>query len=282
MTALNIIVITAASLLAAKILLNNIVRMLCSTENELCSTENYRGRRIPAIGGIAFVPIQLLAVLLLLLSKTGEQNLNTSYIALVLSMGFSGVVDDLIGDKKTKGLTHHIKSTLKGAMTTGFLKAFIGFSTAFIISIGISDTYSELIVNVLIISLFANTINLFDLRPGRAAKVFTAFSVILLASSADRLNDAAPLLVLFLTVCLYMGYDLKEICMLGDTGANILGITLGYYSVMLLGIKSRLMLLALLVMLNALSERLSISDIIKNSRLLTYLDELGRGQRVNR
>jgi UDP-N-acetylmuramyl pentapeptide phosphotransferase/UDP-N-acetylglucosamine-1-phosphate transferase len=69
--------------------------------------------------------------------------------------------------------------------------------------------------------------------------------------------------------------------MLGDTGANILGITLGYYSSLFLNFNSRLMLLVLLVFLNLISERISITELIDNNKVLSYLDSLGRGQARN-
>jgi UDP-GlcNAc:undecaprenyl-phosphate/decaprenyl-phosphate GlcNAc-1-phosphate transferase len=121
-------------------------------------------------------------------------------------------------------------------------------------------------------------LNLFDLRPGRAVKVFLAASSILLAVSIGRLIEAMPIIILNLTAWLYIRYDLKEVCMLGDTGANILGITLGYYSTLMLGFNAKLVILVLLVVLNAISEKLSITEIISNSRLLSYLDNMGRGQ----
>lgn len=279
---MNIIFVTAAALLAAKILLKSIIGMLCSMEKEICNAMNYRGKKIPAIGGMVFIPVQLVTVLLLMLSHTGEQYENVSYIALILSMGFAGVIDDLIGDIKIKGLIKHIRSTLDGTITTGFIKALIGFTVSGIISIEISGTYIEFILNVLIISLFANTINLLDLRPGRAVKTFIVLSAILLTVYVERLTEAASLLILFLTALIYMDYDLKEICMLGDTGANILGATLGYYSALFVGTVGKLVLLALLILLHAVTERLSITDLINNNSLLSYLDELGREHGGNR
>ncbi len=167
-------------------------------------------------------------------------------------------------------------------MTTGFLKALTGFLMSCIVSLGMTNSYIEFIVNVLIISLFANTLNLFDLRPGRAVKVFLAVSFILLAASIGRLVEALPIIILNVAAWLYIRYDLKEVCMLGDTGANILGITLGYYSTLMLDFNFKLLVLAILVILNAISEKLSITEIIDRSRLLSYLDNMGRGRTGNR
>jgi UDP-GlcNAc:undecaprenyl-phosphate/decaprenyl-phosphate GlcNAc-1-phosphate transferase len=274
----DILAVGAVTVILSQFLLHNIIKMLGNTDNGICSSVNYRGKTIPAIGGIAFVPILLVTILILLLRRSESFLSYLNYLALVLSMGFAGVVDDLIGDIKIKGLIKHIKSTLRGKMTTGFLKALTGLLMSCIVSFGMTDSYIEFFVNVLIISLFANTLNLFDLRPGRAVKVFLAASSILLAVSIGRLIEAMPIIILNLTAWLYIRYDLKEVCMLGDTGANILGITLGYYSTLMLGFNAKLVILVLLVVLNAISEKLSITEIISNSRLLSYLDNMGRGQ----
>ncbi|HYF82857.1 MAG TPA: UDP-N-acetylmuramyl pentapeptide phosphotransferase [Clostridia bacterium] len=277
-----ILVVVAVAVILSQFLLHNIIKMLGNTDKKICSSVNYRGKAIPAIGGIAFVPILLVTILILLLQSSEASESYLSYLALVLSMGFAGVVDDLVGDTKTKGLINHIKITLRGKMTTGFLKALTAVLISCIVSLGMTDSYIEFIVNVLIISLFANTLNLFDLRPGRAVKVFLAASFVLLTASIGRLIEAMPIIVLNLSAWLYIRYDLKEVCMLGDTGANILGITLGYYSTLMLGLNAKIVILTLLVILNVMSEKLSITEIISRSRLLSYLDNIGRGQTGSR
>ena len=279
---LDIMAVLAVTAITSKILIFNMIKMLYNTDKAICRSVNYRGKAIPAIGGIVFVPIMLVAILLLLFLKSGDSYDYLSYLLLILCMGFIGVVDDLLGDKRTKGLAGHFSSTLKGVMTTGFLKAFIGVIVSCIISFGEAKTFVEFIVNVFIISLFANTLNLFDLRPGRAVKVYLAVSLLLLAGTLGRTAELIPLILLSIAAGFYITYDLKEICMLGDTGANILGITLGYYSALMLNFNIKLLLFVLLVFMNIISERISLTEIIKGSRLLTYIDSLGRGQTDNR
>lgn len=269
-------VVIIVTLILSQYFLHNIIKMLCNTDKQTCSSANYRGNAIPAIGGMVFIPILLVAILLLLLSGEGNAQSYMKYLTLVLSMGFIGVIDDLVGDRRTKGISNHISRTLKGFMTTGFLKAFTGFAVSCIISLTAASTYVEFIVNVLIISLSANTINLFDLRPGRAVKVFTAASLIILSGALKRFTEAVPIVILNGAALLYLRYDLNEVCMLGDTGSNILGITLGYYSVQFFGMSARFLLLALLVSLNIMSERMSISDLINRSRVLSYIDSIGK------
>jgi UDP-N-acetylmuramyl pentapeptide phosphotransferase/UDP-N-acetylglucosamine-1-phosphate transferase len=273
---MDIIVIIAVTLIIARLLMHNIIKMLVKTNKGICTAVNYNGRHIPAIGGIVFIPILLVAILLLLLNRPENFVGYISYLTLVLSMGFVGIIDDLIGVRSIKGLFNHIRSTLKGTITTGFLKALTGLLVSWIICLGMTRSYFELVLNVLIISLFANTINLFDLRPGRAIKVYMSMSLVLLIAAAGRLTEAVPVIILDMAALCYIVYDLREICMLGDTGANILGITLGYYSSLFLGFKGKLIILALLVFINLMAERLSISSLINRNKVLSYLDSLGR------
>lgn len=276
-----IAVVAAAAAVLSQFFLKGIIRMLSGSGRESCSTANYKGKLIPSSAGFVFIPIMLSAVLVLMVYYPGSQDTYMNYLALVLSMGISGLVDDLIGETRTKGFTNHIRSTLQGRMTTGFIKALTGLLASCIISFRMSASYTEFIVNVLIISLCANTLNLFDLRPGRAVKVFLAASVLLIATFVWRTSEALPLMVLAIAALLYIRFDLREVCMLGDTGANILGISLGFYCALLLGNYTKLTVLAVLVFINVISEKLSISDIINGSRLFSYLDNLGREHRKN-
>ncbi|HWR60626.1 MAG TPA: hypothetical protein VN580_03395 [Clostridia bacterium] len=273
---MEIVVVMVLIYVVSRFLTKNIVEMLCNAGEPECRALNYRGKAIPAIGGIVFAPIMLIAVLLLLFLSPLRLLEYLKYLLIVYCMGFTGIVDDLAGNKEIKGLTRHWSSTLGGHMTTGFLKALSGFLIACAVSIGTPADLRELPVNVLIIALSANTINLFDLRPGRAIKVFILYSLLLLSAAIADIKAAAPLMALVLAVLAYGRYDLKEICMLGDTGANILGISLGYYSTLLLGFETRLILAVVLVGINLMAERVSISELIGRSRLLSYIDALGR------
>lgn len=279
---MDLAVIIAVTFIIAKCLIHNIIEMLCKANIGLCTSVNYRGRSIPAIGGIVFIPILLVAVLLLLFIRPENYFGYVSYLTLVLSMGFAGVIDDLAGDKSTKGLINHVKRAFEGTMTTGLLKALTGILVSCIVCLRTANSLEEFLLNVLIISLSANTINLFDLRPGRAVKAFLSISVMLLFAAIGRLAEAVPFIILTMSALIYIGYDLKEICMLGDTGANILGITLGYYSSLFISFNGKLILLVLLVFLNAAAERLSITAFINRNRVLSYLDSLGRGKAGNR
>ncbi|HEV7862625.1 MAG TPA: hypothetical protein VGR20_07995, partial [Acidimicrobiia bacterium] len=70
--------------------------------------------------------------------------------------------------------------------------------------------------------------------------------------------------------------DLAERLMLGDAGANALGAALGLGALLTLGPDARLILTAVLVVLNVAADLTSFSKVIKNTPALDRLDQLGR------
>lgn len=270
------IAVTAVMIIILKFLVYGIIEMLCKTGVEICNSINYRGKLIPAIGGIVFIPVLSLFMPVLSFIKPEHFLVYLSYLTLVSSMGFAGLIDDLTGEKNIKGYANHLKCIFKGIVTTGFVKALTGIAVSITISLKASGSIAEFIMNVLIISLFANTVNLFDLRPGRAIKVFMSMSFFIVFAGKERLDEALPVILLNVAALFYIGYDLNEKCMLGDTGANVLGVSLGYCSALLLRFEWKLILLLILLMLNVISEKISITALINRNKVLSYLDGLGR------
>jgi UDP-N-acetylmuramyl pentapeptide phosphotransferase/UDP-N-acetylglucosamine-1-phosphate transferase len=64
--------------------------------------------------------------------------------------------------------------------------------------------------------------------------------------------------------------------MLGDTGANVIGATLGLGVVLGLGSEGRTGVLIALIVLNVLAELLSFSRVIERVPLLRAFDRLGQ------
>jgi UDP-N-acetylmuramyl pentapeptide phosphotransferase/UDP-N-acetylglucosamine-1-phosphate transferase len=201
-----------------------------------------------------------------------------SYLFIAFTIGFVGLLDDFIGDKKTKGLKNHITSFFRGQLTTGFIKAFIGFFTALIISYGISNSILGFILNIFNIALFTNALNLMDLRPGRCIKVFFIIGFIIVILNLKNWIVLLPLIIMLIAAIFYMPSDLNELCMLGDTGSNILGITLGYFCSLTFETASKTFLFVTLMLINLAAEKFSITKIISNNRILNYLDSLGRSR----
>src|SRR5216683_2690516 len=133
------------------------------------------------------------------------------------------------------------------------------------------------ILDAAIVALSANLVNLLDLRPGRAAKVYLAAWVALAAGAWGSAYVVLSLPVAAATL-LWLGPDLAERGMLGDVGANLLGAVLGAGAALTLHLRGRLVVLGVLVVLTAASERWSFSRVIERVPPLRWLDNAGRNR----
>ena len=116
--------------------------------------------------------------------------------------------------------------------------------------------------------------NLLDLRPGRAIKVYLIIWLVLLLTLAGF--EKSLLLLLLPNVLAYFNYDLKAKAMMGDTGSNVLGISIGILFVMGYSFNIRLAWLAFLIFIHILTEKYSLTKIIENNKFLNFIDKLGR------
>ncbi|OGO78810.1 MAG: hypothetical protein A2Y23_12615 [Clostridiales bacterium GWB2_37_7] len=243
-----------------------------------CVMENYRGNEVVFGMGIAFIPIIISSELLVFLMYSNQLYIHVFYLFAICAIGFAGLLDDLIGNRKIKGLKNHITSFFRGQLTTGFIKAFIGVTSSIIISIGISMNILDFTLNIFNMALFTNALNLMDLRPGRCIKIFLAIGMLILFVNLKDAIILLPLIIILVSSIVYMSYDLRELCMLGDTGSNIFGITLGYFSSVEFETTSKILIFLALITINFIAEKVSITEIISNNRIFNYLDSLGRSR----
>ena len=192
----------------------------------------------------------------------------------MMAMFFAGALDDLIGNRSVSGLKGHFKSLFKGKLTTGGFKALFGGFVGLIISVCISKNIADIIVNTLVIALSTNLMNLFDLRPGRAIKVYLVIMIAIFFTLTGYVQ-ILPLLILP-NVLAYFNYDLKAKAMMGDTGSNVLGISIGILMVMGYTFKVRVSWLVFLVLIHILTEKFSLTKIIEKNKVLNFIDKLGR------
>lgn len=239
---------------------------------------NYRGEEIPCGAGVVIF-ISSLAVLTvsLLFSWPAEIRLTTLVFLLALS-GFTllGLVDDVWGSGHCRGIMGHMRSLLRGRLTTGSIKALAGGLLALLIAAA-GGPREQIPLNALVIALSVNILNLLDLRPGRAGKSFLAVGTLIAAAFPLRIE------IVFLAAVAgsllgYLPYDLGARAMLGDTGANALGSVLGVTAAWLFDPGTKLAYLAALVVLHILAEKYSLTRIIASNRVLNYLDRMGRGR----
>lgn len=240
-----------------------------------CKTLNFRKQEIPVGMGLIFIIIQTSVISMFTLYKKTGVVYVLSYIISILIIGMVGIVDDLIGEKEVKGFKGHISSLMKMKLTTGGLKLIMGGVAASFVSFTISTKVIDLIVNVLLIALFTNLINLFDLRPGRAGKVFILLAIVLIFTA--KMSKYNYIIISLLGIILiYLPYDLRAKSMMGDVGSNVLGMTLGVFCAGTHSIWIKTLYLFFLIIIHVISEYYSFTEIIDNNRLLCYIDKLGR------
>ncbi len=238
----------------------------------------------------------------------------SSMVSVAIGAMVFGIIDDVWGGKDAKGFRGHVGSLARGHMTTGGFKllgiglvAFVAAAYASLSGgLAAARTSAPPVVAVavtallgtLVIALSANTVNLADLRPGRALKVgFVLLALALLSTlvlcAQERVSAGGTVLAVVLVAVLLGGpmlamwpYDVRERGMLGDGGANAVGALLGYVifgglapeasagsglALAILGVVAGLLLLV-----NGLSERYSYSELIERNGVLRRLDRLGR------
>ena len=249
---------------------------------------NYRGEKIPAAGGLVFVAVLPFTVgfgfLFAVNSYVTVQAV--LFLIVILGMGLAGLMDDCFGSHAVKGFKGHLKALLKeGKMTTGCFKAIFGGMIALVFSIANSRLTSFqpnpwlVALDFMLVGLAANIINLFDLRPGRAGKVFLiSFCAIFLVSNMNFEKFIGLFLPVLVILLIYLPRDLKSELMLGDVGSNLLGAVLGMMMVWMLSVFGKIIALIICLALQLAAEKVSFSELIEKYGPLRYLDQLGRDQ----
>ncbi|MDI9588255.1 MAG: hypothetical protein QM234_04780 [Acidobacteriota bacterium] len=191
--------------------------------------------------------------------------------------GLADDLEDLRDESATapKGLRGHLTALQEGRVTTGMVKvAAIGSS-----AVGYALVYGnrhdrnlyDLLVDSIIIAGSANIANLFDLRPGRALKMSAACSLVascvecnprLLGVALGTIGAAAP-------------SDLAGETMLGDVGANTLGMQVGMIAAIPQSRLFRTGMAGITLGLIGAAEVVSFSKVIDSVPFLSKLDQLG-------
>lgn len=237
---------------------------------------NYKQEMIPVSMGIVFLPMLIINSIILAFLTVNYESL--MYIFMfdfaLISMFFAGVMDDIIGNRNVTGLKGHFKSLFKGSLTTGGFKALFGGFVGLLISVTVTKDIVEIIVYTLVIALSTNFMNLFDLRPGRAIKVYL-FVMTIIFLTVGGFVQVLPLLIVP-NVLAYFNYDLKAKAMMGDTGSNVLGISIGVMMVFGYKLEVNIFWLVLLILIHILTEKYSLTKIIEKVKVLNFLDKMGR------
>ena len=241
-----------------------------------CIRPNYKGEMIPVSMGIVFLPMIIINGIIVAFFTIDSISMLCLFLFVfgMMSMFFAGILDDTIGNRDVSGLKGHFKSLFKGKLTTGGFKALFGGFVGIIISVSISKNIIDIIVNTLIIALSTNLMNLFDLRPGRAIKVYLLIMITIFITLTGYIK-ILPLLILP-NVLAYFKFDLKAKAMMGDTGSNVLGISIGILIAFGYTLNVRIGWLVFLLLIHLLTEKFSLTKIIEKNKVLNFIDRLGR------
>ena len=246
-------------------------------ENSGMIRENYRGDMIPVGLGLVFIPTLVINSIILIYSNIVPEKIIMIYMLLFASiaMSFVGIIDDSLGNRGVTGLIGHFKALFKGSLTTGAFKALLGGFVGLTLAVTLSKSIPNIIVATLVVALSTNMMNLFDLRPGRAIKVYTLLAIIIFIASAKFQREV--MMLILPAVLAYFYFDLRALTMMGDAGSNVLGVSLGVFIVSSFGLAVQVVCLILLVLIHILTEKFSLTKIIENNKFLDYVDKLGRG-----
>jgi UDP-N-acetylmuramyl pentapeptide phosphotransferase/UDP-N-acetylglucosamine-1-phosphate transferase len=192
----------------------------------------------------------------------------------VAAIGLIGAYDDRYGDSHARGLGGHLKALRHGKVTTGMVKHETMGGVAAAASHRQHRKPIDAALGTVLVAGTANLVNLFDLRPGRAAKVTTVA-----AFALSRVGDPAARAVASAAgaaAAAALGPDVREQAMLGDCGAGALGATLGWSLASRPSRLARIAAASGVVAATLASERTSFSAVIEANPVLRTLDGLGR------
>ncbi|MCF6094427.1 hypothetical protein L1765_10665 [Microaerobacter geothermalis] len=235
--------------------------------------ENYLGFPIPVGTGV-FIFIFTLVFLFLQMPILEPTLLILTFVIMLVSAGL-GWIDDRFGNHRSKGIKGHFQSFIKRKkITTGFIKASGGLIMSSFVSFMMHSSIIWFLTGTLFMALMMNFINLLDLRPGRAIKMFWLLVIILFPFLHVK-NMVYIWPTVMATILLYPE-DIQGKSMLGDTGSNLLGAALGFWYLLWVPEIMNLILLLLLIVVHLYAEKHSISQLIQRNRWLYAFDQWGR------
>jgi UDP-N-acetylmuramyl pentapeptide phosphotransferase/UDP-N-acetylglucosamine-1-phosphate transferase len=239
---------------------------------------NFQGQIIPRSFGIVILICSALLFGAIGLVRPALRAEVLPWLIVVIGFGGLGLLDDVRGDKRIKGLRGHFRAAWRERrITTGLIKALGGLGVA-VWSGGhlFPDQHGEALLAAGLIALSANAINLLDVRPGRAGAVFLLLAMLLIGAAwrGQTLPAGVPLLLFVALPALAVwNQDARGRVMMGDAGSNLLGASLGLAFVQLApSLACSLCVLVLLLGMHLLAERVSLTVLIERTRLLRALD----------
>jgi UDP-GlcNAc:undecaprenyl-phosphate/decaprenyl-phosphate GlcNAc-1-phosphate transferase len=239
---------------------------------ETWDRRNHRGETVTLLEGPAFAAGAAAAVA----AVPGlTRPVRAAGVIALLGAGAVGAYDDLAGAGQAKGFAGHLAALKRGEITSGAVKIAGVGGTGLAAATLLAKSPPDALLGGAVVAGFANLVNLLDLRPGRAIKFGLLHAPLVLDASPAGLLLAAPLGA----AAAMLPEDLGERAMLGDAGANALGALLGTAILLRHGRRGQLAYLLVVASLTAVSEKVSFTNVIQQTPVLRWVDELGRRPR---
>ncbi|MDI6829464.1 MAG: hypothetical protein QME62_13385 [Armatimonadota bacterium] len=235
--------------------------------------QNFRGDKIPTgYGLILILSSAPLYALMCVTAPSGELRA-LMFLITVVMFGAVGFIDDLFGTREVGGFKGHFGLLLHGKLTTGAIKAIIGGLVALALGVVIAKKeLSVAILNALLIVFSANSLNLLDLRPGRAVSFFWIGLLALAILKLFHLSIWHELVILMPAAIWLTLLDRSAKIMLGDAGSNTLGAILGLAFALEIGVVGKLIIVIFLGALQVYAEKYSITKLIEGNRIMREID----------
>ncbi|MFF8595419.1 hypothetical protein ACF061_29060 [Streptomyces sp. NPDC015220] len=143
----------------------------------------------------------------------------------VLAAGACGAYDDIAGaGDPRRGFRAHLSALRDGEVTSGAVKLFGIGAAGLLAGALLKERPVDRLLAGVVIAGAAHTVNLVDVRPGRAAGAVLALA----APGLLRRGQGAELAAVAIgAAAAVLPDDLGERAMIGDTGAHALGAALG-------------------------------------------------------
>lgn len=232
--------------------------------------KNYKNKPIPYSGGtIIFISLCLSFVFFYSFGEISYIKM-LFFLFIITSIYMIGMLDDLFGSNDIKGLKGNIHAFISKKFSTGIIKAVFTILIACYIYYFFNEEYW--VLKGIITALMTNLFNLFDLRPGRCIKFYYIFFSFFCFS---YIRWTSELFIIFsIIITIYYFWDAYGFSMLGDSGSNLIGFIIGLILSEVVGTNlfGLLILLSVLLVLQLVLDKYSLTNIIKLNHLFDYID----------
>jgi len=237
---------------------------------------NLRGRRVPAVLGVAFVAGAAAgATVWLLVSDVAPSRV--ANVAVWGAMGLvatAGLLDDVAGHQ-ARGFRGHLGSLARGQVTTGIVKLLVGVVVGITLAVMTGGGAVRVVASAILIVVSINLWNAFDVAPGRALKLGIVALGVVVAAGLGRPVEALAAAGLGAAFGI-LPFDLAERGMLGDTGSNPLGLMAGLGLALVLPTWGVVIAAAVGLALQVAAETVTISRLVEAVPPIRWFDRLGR------